>query len=66
MQAWTEVHGIAKAMTESNGAHRGSMRTCSARGTEKCRITKAAARDMAKDKENQRAASASHGPGPPR
>ena len=51
MQAWTEVHGIAKAMTESNGAHRGSMRTCSARGTEKCRITKAAARDMAKDKE---------------
>jgi len=38
-------------MTESSGAHRGSMRIDSARVLEKYRIIKAAARDMAKDRE---------------
>ena len=46
-----EVHGIAKAMTESSGAHLGSRRICSARGSEKCRIIRAAARDRVKEME---------------
>ena len=50
MQAWTEVHGIAKAMTESSGAHRGSMRTDPARNPEKCRIIRAAESDMEKER----------------
>ena len=46
-----EVQGIAKAMTESSGAHLGSRRICSARGSEKCRIIRAAARDRVKEME---------------